>query len=200
MHGEVEIYNQNIPDYKDFNDEYKTLKDVYKEVIGALCYAEGFIEKIKNDLHVEAFKADEIEKRHFKLQPDLLIEELQKLSKLLQEDLNIVMSFEKDLLIESLEGYYQNKKKLGIEKAKNELKKFKSVIDVIQIIKTFLKDVWNQIGIWDKINIINGELNLIISNIYIKIIYNLTPIRECIEKKLHEIEDDINILQVVKKG
>jgi hypothetical protein len=40
----------------------------------------------------------------------------------------------------------------------------------------------------------------IISNIYMKILYNLKRIKECLEKALLEIEDDINILQVVKKG
>ncbi|OQA11740.1 MAG: hypothetical protein BWY64_04060 [bacterium ADurb.Bin363] len=210
LKGTPELTGHRPSNHAAFNLEYKKLFEVYKEVIGLLYYAEGYVEGLKNDLHVSAFKADEVEKRHFKFQPDILIEELQKLSRILVEDYNIVRSFERDLLIESLEGLYQNRKNLGIEEAKEVLKELDSVVDIMNRIKSFFSRFYALMGLSDycemdkKIEIKQGQVifktRINIKNKYLRIRYPLEDLDENILRRIREIEEDVSILQVVKKG
>jgi len=208
LHGTAEICNQNIPSYSEFNDKFKELPEIYKEVIGAFYYAEGYIEELKNSLHVGAFKADEIEKRHFKFQPDLLIFELQKISKLLQEDYNVILGFEKELLVESLEGLYQNKKNLGIEAGKKTVGGITSVAKLLDNIEMNLTGLYSLVGLSpfivqtplnDPNNTVGLQDEIEIKNQYIRIRYSIAGINENIEKRVFEILKDKEILLVVGK-
>ncbi len=205
--GEITPLNQNDVPSIDFNEAYKTLYPIYKSVGGYFCYAEGLLSRLEKDLNITAFRADEIEKRKFKFQIELLIEEIKNFSEVLRKDNNILKGYEPNLLIDSLEAWGQNYVILGTEKGEKILKDINTLAELLNAFETTLKNLYQDTGLNRFIpELPEEDENTTISevieirNTYVKINYSLKGLNENIEKRLLEIKTDREILVAVGSG
>jgi len=189
--GKIEISDRNVPDYNTFNEEYKKLYDVYKSVIGKFSFSIGYIESVKRGLLAKSFKTNDIEQRHLKLQLDLLIEEIARINKKLEEDLRLLKRNKNILIIDSLAGYYQNKKNLGYKNGKTVIEGAKNIQDILDNIR---EEILLQFYFtFDTEEFKDGE-KLVLSNSVWDISYDIGILDKNIKVRLSELQDDYNIL------